>query len=339
MPELASYVLFAYRQEKFVAAAIEAVAKQTYRPLELIICDDGSPDGTKNVIEAALCEFPEDIRVSRVFNHRNLGLAQAINVAVKSASGRVLIFGAGDDISMPERVARTMESFSDPTVAFVYTATVNIDASGTLVEQQSPMTYNATFRLEDLLNGSTEPIVGASCAYLADAFRAFSDLHSEILREDFILPLRSLLLGQGRYLSARLVRYRRHEGNLHNNARPQTSAEMASRNLSFAADRAACCAQLADDLARAKSQGIVINKMAWEYLQRQRSYSDTEQILLKTAGRTARAFIILKAWLIRSLGLASAVKMAALFVLPDVYSTLLKLMIRLKQLKREMRRG
>jgi glycosyltransferase involved in cell wall biosynthesis len=65
MPELATFVLFAYRHEAFVAEAIRSVAKQTYRPLELIVTDDASPDCTREKIDEALRDFPADIPVIR----------------------------------------------------------------------------------------------------------------------------------------------------------------------------------------------------------------------------------------------------------------------------------
>lgn len=57
MTELATFVLLPYRGGDFVAEAIRAVAKQTYRPLELIVTYDVSPDFTHEKIDAALRDF------------------------------------------------------------------------------------------------------------------------------------------------------------------------------------------------------------------------------------------------------------------------------------------
>ena len=60
MPELATYALFAYRQEAFVAAALRGVARQTYRPLEVVVVDDGSHDGTAERAEVAGADLVVD---------------------------------------------------------------------------------------------------------------------------------------------------------------------------------------------------------------------------------------------------------------------------------------
>ncbi|MEI6794961.1 MAG: glycosyltransferase family A protein, partial [Verrucomicrobiota bacterium] len=133
MPELATYALFAYRQEAFVAEAIRAVGKQTYRPLELIVTDDASLDRTREKIDEALRDFPADIPVIRINHAKNQGIPGVINAAVRQASGRVIIFGAGDDISEPERVAWTMRLFANPRVAFAHTAASVIDEESKLV--------------------------------------------------------------------------------------------------------------------------------------------------------------------------------------------------------------
>ncbi|MEI6467576.1 MAG: glycosyltransferase, partial [Verrucomicrobiota bacterium] len=81
MAELATFVLFAYRHEAFVAEAIHAVAKQTYRPLELIVTDDASPDCTREKIDEALRDFPADISVIRINHPLNQGIPGVINAA------------------------------------------------------------------------------------------------------------------------------------------------------------------------------------------------------------------------------------------------------------------
>ena len=340
MPELATYALFAYRHEAFVTEAIRAVARQTYRPLELIITDDASPDGTRQKIDEALLDFPSDIPVIRINHAQNQGIPGVINAAVRQASGRVIIFGAGDDVSEPERVAWTMRLFANPRVSFAHTAVSVIDADGKLVEGRQGQGHgDAALSMLGMILGTDVPIIGASCAYRADVFRAFAELSPRILREDVILPIRALMLGEGRFLSSKLVRYRTHDGNLHSPAQAQTSADMVQRNLKFAGDRAALCAQLSADIVKARAEGRALPVELEEYLSRETAYSTLEQRLLQTRSRLVRAGQILRAWLLRQVGTAKAVKLFTLFVMPSLYAPVLKARIWLSEHKRQIRHG
>lgn len=340
MAELATFVLFAYRHEAFVAEAIHAVAKQTYRPLELIVTDDASPDRTREEIDQALRDFPADISVIRINHPQNQGIPGVINAAVRQASGRVVVFGAGDDVSEPERVAWTMRLFADPRVAFAHTAVSAIDDAGRLVEGREPDNLgDAELSLVGMLLRTDAPIVGASCAYRADVFRAFSELPPRILREDVILPLRGLILGEGRFLASKLVRYRRHAGNLHSPAHAQSSAEMVQRNLRFADDRAAFCSQLSTDIAKARADGRTLPNELDLYLRQETAYSEVEQRLLRTKSLFIRAGQVALAWTLRRIGTAKAVKLFTLFVTPFLYAPVLNVRIRLSERKRQMRHG
>ena len=340
MPELATYALFAYRHEAFVTEAIRAVARQTYRPLELIITDDASPDGTRQKIDEALLDFPSDIPVIRINHAQNQGIPGVINAAVRQASGRVIIFGAGDDVSEPERVAWTMRLFANPRVSFAHTAVSVIDADGKLVEGRQGQGHgDAALSMLGMILGTDVPIIGASCAYRADVFRAFAELSPRILREDVILPIRGLMLGEGRFLSSKLVRYRTHDGNLHSPAQAQTPADMVQRNLKFAGDRAAFCAQLSADIVKARAEGRALPVELEEYLSRETAYSTLEQRLLQTRSRLVRAGQILRAWLLRQVGTAKAVKLFTLFVMPSLYAPVLKARIWLSEHKRQIRHG
>ena len=341
MPELATYALFAYRHEAFVTEAIRAVARQTYRPLELIITDDASPDGTRQKIDEALLDFPSDISVIRINHTQNHGgIPAVISAAVRQASGRVIIFGAGDDVSEPERVAWTMQVFADARVVFAHTAVSVINNLGKLVEGRQGQGHgDAALSMLGMILGTDVPIIGASCAYRADVFREFAELSPRILREDVILPIRGLMLGEGRFLSSKLVRYRTHDGNLHSPAQAQTSAELVQHNLRFAGDRAASCAQLAADIANARAKGHIVPREMEEYLSRETAYSTLEQRLLQTRSRLVRAGQILRAWLQRQVGTAKAVKLSTLFVMPSLYAPVLKARIRLSERKRQIRHG
>jgi glycosyltransferase involved in cell wall biosynthesis len=340
MAELATFVLFAYRHEAFVAEAIHAVAKQTYRPLELIVTDDASPDSTREKIDEALRDFPADISVIRINHPQNQGIPGVINAAVRQASGRVVVFGAGDDVSEPERVAWTMRLFADPRVAFAHTAASVIDEESKLVQGREGAGHrDAELSLAGMLLGTNAPILGATCAYRVDVFREFAELPPRILREDVILPIRGLILGEGRFLASKLVRYRTHAGNLHSPAHAQSSAEMVQRNLKFADDRAACCTQLSADIAKARADGRILPNELYVYLRQETAYSAVEQRLLRTKSLFARAGQVALAWALRRIGIAKAVKLFTLFVAPFLYAPVLKVRVRLSERKRQMRHG
>jgi len=151
-------------------------------------------------IDEALRNFPADIPVIRINHPQNQGIPGVINAAVRQASGRVIVFGAGDDVSEPERVARTMRVFADPRVAFAHTAVSVIDEEGELVRGREGAGHrDAELSLVGMLLGTDAPILGATCAYRVDVFREFAELPPQILREDVILPIRGLILGEGRF--------------------------------------------------------------------------------------------------------------------------------------------
>ena len=54
---LVSFCIPTYKQAPFVAAALESAFAQTYKPLEIIICDDKSPDDTVSIIKEKIAEY------------------------------------------------------------------------------------------------------------------------------------------------------------------------------------------------------------------------------------------------------------------------------------------
>ena len=84
--------------------AIDSVLKQSYRPIEVIVIDDGSTDGT-----AAVARSHGD-KVIYLWQ-TNAGPAAARNRGVSSAKGEYLAFLDADDLWHPEKLARQMSRF------------------------------------------------------------------------------------------------------------------------------------------------------------------------------------------------------------------------------------
>ena len=79
---LVSVLLPVFNAEKYLAAAIDSILRQTYRNLELIVIDDGSVDGSAGIISA--CADP---RLVVIRNETNLGVVATLNKGLAHARG------------------------------------------------------------------------------------------------------------------------------------------------------------------------------------------------------------------------------------------------------------
>jgi glycosyltransferase involved in cell wall biosynthesis len=95
---LVTVALVVYNGAKDVATAIDSVLAQTYRPLEVVVVDDGSTDATWEILQ----RYGNRIKAVR---QRNGGLPVARNEAIRHARGEFIALMDHDDICMPERVA------------------------------------------------------------------------------------------------------------------------------------------------------------------------------------------------------------------------------------------
>jgi glycosyltransferase involved in cell wall biosynthesis len=101
---LVSVISPVFNGEAFIAEAIASVVAQDYRPLEIIVVDDGSTDRTREIVrgipEVTLIECP----------HRGAGSAR--NAGVRAAKGELLAFIDADDLWTPNKLTTQIEAVS-----------------------------------------------------------------------------------------------------------------------------------------------------------------------------------------------------------------------------------
>lgn len=108
-----------YNGERYLAKAIKSVLDQTYEDFELIVVDNASTDGTRDIAQhyAAI-----DRRVLYVRNQRNLGAAPNFNRAVELARGEYFKWAAHDDMLEPQYLALCVDRLDrDPDVVLAHT--------------------------------------------------------------------------------------------------------------------------------------------------------------------------------------------------------------------------
>jgi glycosyltransferase involved in cell wall biosynthesis len=109
---LVSILMANYNYGSYIATAIDSVLRQDYLNFELIICDDGSTDGSREIIESYR---RQDSRVKTIFQP-NRGQASAFNVAFDHCRGSVVCLLDSDDVFSPKKlsaVVRELRSAPD----------------------------------------------------------------------------------------------------------------------------------------------------------------------------------------------------------------------------------
>lgn len=92
-----SVIVPMYNVEKYIAYALTSLQKQTYKNLEIIVVNDGSPDGSLAIAE----KFAKDDARIKVITRKNGGLSAARNTGIQNATGRYLMFLDSDDYIHP----------------------------------------------------------------------------------------------------------------------------------------------------------------------------------------------------------------------------------------------
>ena len=103
-PALVSCIVPVYNGERYLGEALDSILAQTYRPLEVIVADDGSTDGTARVVA------PYGERITYV-SQPHAGLPSARTLGLRAARGEFVAFLDADDLWHPEKLARQMARF------------------------------------------------------------------------------------------------------------------------------------------------------------------------------------------------------------------------------------
>ena len=120
---LVSVVMPAYNHARFVGEAIASVAGQAYPNLEFVIVDDGSTDGTAEIIAREIegLSFPV-----RFVARENRGAPAALNEGAAMASGKYLSFLNSDDYYAPDRVAALVDGVARAGLAWGFTLVAQV---------------------------------------------------------------------------------------------------------------------------------------------------------------------------------------------------------------------
>lgn len=153
-----SVVMSVCNGKEYLTEAINSVLSQTLSHFEFIIIDDGSTDGSSEVLVSAA---ERDPRIHLIRNEKNLGLTMSLNLGVKIARGKYIARMDADDICLPDRIECQLKYMLENTaVDLVYADTLFIDKySSPICESWRPKTVNKVLNCLEIHNFIPHPIV------------------------------------------------------------------------------------------------------------------------------------------------------------------------------------
>ncbi len=211
---LVSIAIITYNQREFLRECIESCLEQDYQNIEIVIADDGSTDGTHDMLNAYNEKYPGKfvLRLSR----ENQGITKNSNLAHFACSGKYIAWMGGDDLMLPGKISTQVKFMEkNPTCAICYHDLVVFDS------KTGCKTYLFSEKNKPREGGVADitkyGCFNGACATFIRKNKAPKNGFNELLpvASDWLYWIECLATGgEIRYINSILGKYRRHDLNV-----------------------------------------------------------------------------------------------------------------------------
>ncbi len=184
---LVSVVIPAYNEVKVIKKTVSSVLRSSYRNLEIIVVDDGSKDGTWQLVKKII---DKNNRVKGI-SQRNAGKASAVNKGIKKAKGEIIISIDADTIFMSSTVGKLTRYFHNPKVGAV-AGVVKVGNINSWITRWQALEYITSINIERAAQAFLKSIViapGACSAWRKRAIIEAGGYSGATMAEDCDLTL------------------------------------------------------------------------------------------------------------------------------------------------------
>ncbi|MFF3672685.1 bifunctional polysaccharide deacetylase/glycosyltransferase family 2 protein [Streptomyces sp. NPDC002120] len=180
----------AYNELECIANTLESLAASDH-PIEVIVIDDGSTDGTADIVEELALPFV------RLIRQVNGGKPSALNTGIAAASYDIIVMMDGDTVFEPSTVRELVQPFGDPSIGAV-AGNAKVGNRDSLIGAWQHIEYvlghNLDRRMYDML-GVIPTIPGAVGAFRKEALREVGGMSDDTLAEDTDITIAVLCEG------------------------------------------------------------------------------------------------------------------------------------------------
>ena len=262
-----SVIIPNYNYSQYLGEAIDSVLAQTVTDIEIIVVDDGSTDGSKELLDS----FGDRIRT--VFQ-KNQGVSAARNHGVCISRGEFVAFLDADDLWLPGKIERQLALFADDAeLGLAHVGVVDIDGSGNEILER---TDGRNGWISDELLRFEGPVVLGGGSGLVMPRRVFEETGGFDTRlstsADWDLFYQVSLRYRVGFVPEVLLKYRIHTSNMHANIGAMEHDMLIGFEKAFADNHAS---------ERRRCYGNLHKMLAGSYFRRGK-YADFTQNVLKS---------------------------------------------------------
>lgn len=206
---LVSIIIPTYNRAHFLRECVESVFNQTYRPIEIVIIDDGSNDKTIELLTELEAEASQLEDIKLIWKSvDNGGAPRARNLGFNISAGEYIVFLDSDDMLLPEKVATQAKQLEGGLFDMVYARNQRLGLHGEMIKKLSGRALTNDSR--DLFEYSWQTM----CALYRRSYLEEVGPWNEklVISQDWEYCIRCILCGGGiGYLNKALQLYRYHD--------------------------------------------------------------------------------------------------------------------------------
>lgn len=154
---MVTVVVPVYNVEKYLDRCVESIVNQTYRNLEIILVDDGSPDRCSQMCDDWALR---DSRI-KVIHKQNAGLGMARNTGIENATGEYICFFDSDDYVPPDTIEKAYNKIAEQRADVVVFGFSDVTPNGELISSRIPTPPKTLYCGEEVRTKFLPDLVGA----------------------------------------------------------------------------------------------------------------------------------------------------------------------------------
>lgn len=209
-----SIAMTTYNGEKYLREQIDSIINQTYKDIELIICDDRSTDNTQSILK----EYEKtDKRIHVYINETNLGFKKNFEKAITLCNGDYIAFCDQDDVWENWKLQETLDAIGDNYL--ISTDSLLVDSQLNSLNRTfkqnlgiKKMCMDQTFLLKNLIHHSF--IQGTTLLASSDFIKKYLPIPEDCIYHDLYFAVCAALNNRITYLDKTSLKYRQHENNI-----------------------------------------------------------------------------------------------------------------------------